>query len=83
MGVSGSAALRRAPSRRSCCGLRKLNSSETAIASTRCAFSVAISPSISLSASGTTIEPSAPMRSVISNRRRRGISVAGASWKRS
>jgi hypothetical protein len=63
--------------------LRKLNMSATAMASTRAARNAAISPSISSSASGVTTAPSAPTRSLISNRRRRGIKVAGASWKRS
>ena len=56
----------RARAARSCSGLRKLNSSDTAMAWTRSALQGAIRPSISASASGVTTFPSAPMRSVIS-----------------
>jgi hypothetical protein len=59
--------------------LRKLNSNEIAMASTCASFSAEIRPSISSSASGVTIAASEPIRSVISNLRRRGMSVAGGS----
>ena len=79
----GNAARSASPTRRSCASFRNENRNDTATVCSPASRIASISAGSSSSASGVTTSPCASIRSVISNRQRRGTSTAGASCSRS